>query len=137
MKSIKLLHSLTTTTIKRCALILLLSSSFGILKAQYQRAEQLPAVYGELFTGGSERIGLDANENMYFRNKMVSFQNKSVYKEPEFYNRGQSDRDSRVIYSPNHRYKVITYYNAWNYPATKGSRKPPKADWLTYTMAID
>ncbi|MES2431997.1 MAG: hypothetical protein V4556_13770 [Bacteroidota bacterium] len=116
--------------------MLLLSLSIGILKAQYQRAEQLPSVYGELFTGGSERIALDSNENMYFRYKMVNFQNKSVYTKPEFYNSGQSGRESREIYSPNHRYKVITYYNAWDY-SKKGGRKLPKADWLTYTMAID
>jgi len=121
----------------RYTLTFLFLLSFGYLDAQYMRADELPSVYGEIHTGAYGRVSLDAKENLYYYNSMVDILNKKLYTEPKYFNNGQQYTDYRFIYSPDHRYKVYVYIDAPNYPATKGARKPPRADWLTYVMAVD
>lgn len=121
----------------RYALTFLFIVSFGFLKAQYMRADQLPSIIGEIYTNAQSRASIDSNGNLYYSNYMVDMQHKKVYKQPEFY-RGPEERSgSRLFYSPNRRYSVQTYYDVWNYPAQKERRKAPKADWRTYVTAID
>ncbi len=122
---------------KDYALAILFSLASNMLTAQYQRADQLPFARGEIFFIGNDRGYADEQGRIYFRKAMVDIPNKKTYNHPPFVNPGQESVEQRAIYSPNHRYKVITYFDAWNYPAKKGSRKPPKADWYTYTMALD
>jgi hypothetical protein len=108
-----------------------------MLKAQYQRAEQLPSAHGEFFAGGNDRAAVDADDRLYFRTAVVNTRKKKTYEKPDFRIQGQDYGNSREAYSPNHHYIVITHFDAWNYPAKKGNRKPPRADWMTTVRTVN